>query len=48
MNKVKHLAAGGRRIEFTWHGPGPDVAPTLVFLHDGIGCAATWLRWTWS
>jgi pimeloyl-ACP methyl ester carboxylesterase len=42
MDEVKHLAAGGRRIEFTWHGPGPDVAPTLVFLHDGIGCAATW------
>ena len=36
------MQAGGRRIEFTWHGPGPDVAPTLVFLHDGIGCAATW------
>ena len=36
------MLAGGRRIEFTWHGPRPDVAPTLVFLHDGIGCAATW------
>ena len=36
------LAAGGHRIEFTWHGPGPADAPTLVFLHDGIGCAATW------
>ena len=36
------LAAGGRRIEFLWHGPGPGDAPTLVFLHDGIGCAATW------
>lgn len=34
--------AGGRRLEFTWHGPGPGDAPTLVFLHDGIGCAATW------
>jgi len=36
------MLAGGRRIEVAWHGPGPDVAPTLVFLHDGIGCAATW------
>ncbi len=36
------MLAGGRRIEFAWHGPGPDVAPTLVFLHDGLGCAATW------
>ena len=31
-----------RGIEVIRHGPGPDVAPTLVFLHDGIGCAATW------
>jgi len=36
------LIAGGRRLEFHWHGPGPADAPTLVFLHDGIGCAATW------
>jgi len=36
------LIAGGHRIEFTWHGPGPAAAPTLVFLHDGIGCAGTW------
>jgi pimeloyl-ACP methyl ester carboxylesterase len=34
--------AGGRRLECSWHGPGPSVAPTLVFLHDGIGCAGTW------
>jgi pimeloyl-ACP methyl ester carboxylesterase len=36
------LLACDRRIEFAWHGPGPADAPTLVFLHDGIGCAATW------
>lgn len=36
------VVAGGRRIEFAWHGPGPGDAPTLVFLHDGIGCIATW------
>jgi pimeloyl-ACP methyl ester carboxylesterase len=36
------LVAGGRRIEVLWHGPGTGDAPTLVFLHDGIGCAATW------
>jgi len=34
------MLAGGRRIEAAWHGPGPEIAPTLVFLHDGIGCAA--------
>lgn len=36
------ISAGGCRIEIAWHGPGPDDAPTLVFLHDGIGCVATW------
>jgi len=36
------ILAGGRRIEAVWHGPAPEAAPTLVFLHDGIGCAATW------
>jgi pimeloyl-ACP methyl ester carboxylesterase len=36
------LHAGGHRLESIWHGPGPSEAPTLVFLHDGTGCAATW------
>jgi pimeloyl-ACP methyl ester carboxylesterase len=36
------MLAGGHRLEITWIGPGPGDAPTLVFLHDGIGCAATW------
>ncbi len=34
---MPHLIAGGRRLEFAWHGPGPQDAPTLVFLHDGLG-----------
>ena len=40
------LVADRRRLEFTWHGPrpeaGPEVGPTLVFLHDGTGCISTW------
>ncbi len=32
----------GHRLEYSWHGPGPDRATTLVFLHHGIGCASTW------
>src|SRR3970282_2138087 len=36
------LVAGGQRLEFTLHVPGAADAPTIVFLHDGIGCAATW------
>ena len=36
------LVADGHRLEYSWHGPGPDQATTLVFLHHGIGCASTW------
>jgi pimeloyl-ACP methyl ester carboxylesterase len=36
------ITAGGRRLECFWHGALPSEAPTLVFLHDGLGCAATW------
>ena len=37
-----HLRAGGRRLEYAWHGPRPEAAPTLVFLHEGLGCVSTW------
>jgi pimeloyl-ACP methyl ester carboxylesterase len=33
---------GGRRLEYEWLGPGPEAAPTLIFLHDGLGCVETW------
>lgn len=36
------LRAGGRRLEYEWHGPAPAAAPTLVFLHEGLGCITTW------
>jgi pimeloyl-ACP methyl ester carboxylesterase len=32
----------GLRIEAAWHGPAPDAAPTLVLLHEGLGCVAMW------
>ena len=30
------------RLEFGWIGPPPDAAPTLVFLHDGLGSVGLW------
>jgi pimeloyl-ACP methyl ester carboxylesterase len=30
------------RLEYRMIGPRPDVAPTLVLLHEGLGCVATW------
>jgi pimeloyl-ACP methyl ester carboxylesterase len=35
-----HLA--GARVEYEWIGPAPEAAPTLVFLHEGLGSRAAW------
>jgi pimeloyl-ACP methyl ester carboxylesterase len=32
----------GRTLETKWFGPGPADAPTLVLLHEGLGCVALW------
>jgi pimeloyl-ACP methyl ester carboxylesterase len=39
---LHHLLAAGRRLEYEWHGPGPESAPTLVFLHEGLGSVSMW------
>ena len=36
------LSAAGDRLEAQWIGPSPDEAPTLIFLHEGLGCVALW------
>lgn len=36
------LTIGGRRLEGACVGPAPDVAPTVVLLHEGLGCVALW------
>jgi len=36
------IRAGGYLLECLRLGPPPDRAPTLVFLHEGLGCAAMW------
>lgn len=30
------------RVEATWWGPPPDQAPTLILLHEGLGCVKLW------
>lgn len=30
------------RLEYTWHGPSPVHAPTMVFLHEGLGSISQW------
>jgi pimeloyl-ACP methyl ester carboxylesterase len=32
----------GQHLEYRWIGPKPDDAPTIVFLHEGLGCLAMW------
>jgi pimeloyl-ACP methyl ester carboxylesterase len=33
---------GGAKIEAACYGPRPDTAPTLVLLHEGLGCVGMW------
>ena len=40
--RMNELVAGGHRLEAAWIGPAPDRAPTLVFLHEGLGSVAGW------
>jgi pimeloyl-ACP methyl ester carboxylesterase len=39
---TEYLTVRGRRLEVAWHGPGPDEVPTLIFLHEGLGCVDMW------
>jgi pimeloyl-ACP methyl ester carboxylesterase len=39
---MPHIRLADHQLEYAWHGPGPDQAPALVFLHEGLGCVATW------
>ena len=32
----------GRRLEYRWIGPRPGDAPSIVFLHEGLGCLGMW------
>ena len=34
--------ADGKRLEAVAYGPPPDQAPTIVMLHEGLGCLALW------
>lgn len=36
------LRIDGVRLECRWIGPAPDEAPTIVFLHEGLGSVSTW------
>jgi pimeloyl-ACP methyl ester carboxylesterase len=33
---------GDQNLEYRFIGPAPDAAPTLVVLHEGLGCTGLW------
>ena len=40
--KTLNLFLNGKKLESVWYGPLPEKAPTLVFLHEGLGCVSMW------
>jgi pimeloyl-ACP methyl ester carboxylesterase len=36
------LTAGGKKLEAVAYGPPPGSKPTIVMLHEGLGCVALW------
>ena len=39
---MRFLEAGGYKLEYEWLGPGPADSPTIIFLHEGLGCTELW------
>lgn len=42
LNDSGFLQIGDQRLEYRMIGPRPDEAPTLVLLHEGLGCVGLW------
>jgi pimeloyl-ACP methyl ester carboxylesterase len=41
-NMQRQFLIDGLKIDAAWYGPRPDVAPTLILLHEGLGCVQMW------
>ena len=42
LSPTGFLTIGAAELEYRMIGPAPDDAPTIVMLHEGLGCAALW------
>src|SRR5216683_2092471 len=42
LSRSGFLRIGASDLEYRMIGPAPDDAPTIVMLHEGLGCAALW------
>ena len=40
--EASFISVAGRQLEAMCFGPAPDVAPTILLLHEGLGCVALW------
>jgi pimeloyl-ACP methyl ester carboxylesterase len=38
----RFVTIDSRRLEYQWHGPPAGEAPTVVFLHEGLGAISRW------
>ena len=36
------LTVNGKALEYACFGPAPNMAPTIIMLHEGLGCVALW------
>ena len=42
LSDTGFLEIGDQRLEYRMIGPRLDEAPTLVLLHEGLGCVGLW------
>jgi pimeloyl-ACP methyl ester carboxylesterase len=42
LEVAQGITLDGRHLETAWWGPLPTAAPTIVLLHEGLGCVALW------
>ena len=42
LSESGFLDIGSQKLEYRMIGPRPDQAPTLVLLHEGLGCVGLW------
>jgi pimeloyl-ACP methyl ester carboxylesterase len=40
--QLSSIKAGGKSLEAVAFGPSPASAPTIIMLHEGLGCTAMW------
>jgi pimeloyl-ACP methyl ester carboxylesterase len=42
LDDAGFLSIGSQRLEYRMIGPRPEAAPTIVMLHEGLGCVGLW------